>query len=464
MVPLQDSYMQSRAEALHNVESTIHELSNIFNQLVTLVSQQGEVAIRIDENMDYTLANVEGAQGALRKYLNSISSNRWLMINIFFVLIFFLMVLLFFVANLNFAIRTWASLLREIQFGIGIHSIGGEYLWDICERNMVGGVGNRRDDGSLVIQNNNVFAALETLRKKKKDKSSKTHSSKSSSSGLRNGSQQQQVFWAPAPLKAKSWADVDDDEDDDYYATNAPPSSVWGKAASQQEQEQSHDVNDNNVEDTESDEDILDEGDEEIEEEHENESDVAQPEPVAKKSVEPTGASVVVKEADRQLSKKEKKKKELEELEALLADFAVAQKESNGQDESREALQENKDGELDGEVEKKDNAPGESKTSKKKKKKERSSKEAEDAQDQPKNTETLNGTVENAETEQRGEDVSSVNVKERLKKMASVKKKKPGKEVDSAARAAAQEAAARNAKLASAKKKEKSHYNQQPVR
>ncbi|KAL2346815.1 hypothetical protein Fmac_000815 [Flemingia macrophylla] len=98
VVPLQDSYMQTRAEALQNVESTIHELSNIFNQLATLVSQQGEIAIRIDENMDDTLANVEGAQGALLKYLNNISSNRWLMIKIFFVLIFFLMVFLFFVA------------------------------------------------------------------------------------------------------------------------------------------------------------------------------------------------------------------------------------------------------------------------------------------------------------------------------------------------------------------------------
>lgn len=98
IVPLQDSYMQSRAEALQNVESTIHELGSIFNQLATLVSQQGEVAIRIDENMDDTLTNVEGAQGALLKYLNSISSNRWLMIKIFFVLIFFLMIFLFFVA------------------------------------------------------------------------------------------------------------------------------------------------------------------------------------------------------------------------------------------------------------------------------------------------------------------------------------------------------------------------------
>jgi syntaxin 5 len=42
----QDSYMNSRAEALQNVESTIHELSNIFTQLATMVSQQGELAIR----------------------------------------------------------------------------------------------------------------------------------------------------------------------------------------------------------------------------------------------------------------------------------------------------------------------------------------------------------------------------------------------------------------------------------
>ncbi|KAG9459325.1 hypothetical protein H6P81_003833 [Aristolochia fimbriata] len=98
LVPVQDTYMQSRAEALQNVESTIHELSNIFTQLATMVSQQGELAIRIDENMDDTLANVEGAQGALLKYLNGISSNRWLMIKIFFVLIVFLMIFLFFVA------------------------------------------------------------------------------------------------------------------------------------------------------------------------------------------------------------------------------------------------------------------------------------------------------------------------------------------------------------------------------
>jgi syntaxin 5 len=98
MVPVQDSYMQNRAEALQNVESTIVELSNIFSQLATMVAQHGEMAIRIDENMDDTLANVEGAQGQLLKYLNSISSNRWLIIKIFFVLLAFLLIFVVFVA------------------------------------------------------------------------------------------------------------------------------------------------------------------------------------------------------------------------------------------------------------------------------------------------------------------------------------------------------------------------------
>ncbi|XP_074309244.1 syntaxin-32-like [Silene latifolia] len=98
MVPLQDTYMQSRAESLQNFESTTHELSNIFTQLATMVSQQGEVAIRIDEDMERTLANVDGAQNQLVRYLNSISSNGWLTIKIFFVLIIFLMFFLVFIA------------------------------------------------------------------------------------------------------------------------------------------------------------------------------------------------------------------------------------------------------------------------------------------------------------------------------------------------------------------------------
>lgn len=44
--------------------------------------------------MDDIVATVEGAQGELLKYLNSVSSNRWLMVKIFFVLMGFNSVLI----------------------------------------------------------------------------------------------------------------------------------------------------------------------------------------------------------------------------------------------------------------------------------------------------------------------------------------------------------------------------------
>lgn len=120
--------------------------------------------------------------------------------------------------------------------------------------------------------------------------------------------------------------------------------------------------------------------------------------------------------------------------------------------------------ETDGDGEKKENVPAESKTSKKKKKKDKASKEVKESQDQPNSSDTNNGPDLATGTENVEEDTSTVDVKERLKKVASTKKKKSSKEMDAAARAAAQEAAARSARLAAAKKKEKNHYNQQPVR
>lgn len=98
VVPRQEHYSQSRAVALQNVESTISELSGIFTHLATMVAQQGELAIRIDEDMDQSLANVEGARSSLLRHLNQISSNRWLLIKIFAAIIFFLVVFIIFVA------------------------------------------------------------------------------------------------------------------------------------------------------------------------------------------------------------------------------------------------------------------------------------------------------------------------------------------------------------------------------
>lgn len=93
---------------------------------------------------------------------------------------------------------------------------------------MVGG-GNRRDDRSFIGSNTNGFAALENLRRKKKSDKEKVSTKGASKSKQREVSDEKpQVFWAPAPLTVKSWADVEDEEDDDYYATTAPPQAIWG--------------------------------------------------------------------------------------------------------------------------------------------------------------------------------------------------------------------------------------------
>lgn len=94
----QDTYVSSRAEALHNVEATIVELGSIFQQLATMVAEQGEMAERIDANVEETLVNVDNAKAQLLKYLNTISSNRWLVMKVFGVLTMFLIIFIVFIA------------------------------------------------------------------------------------------------------------------------------------------------------------------------------------------------------------------------------------------------------------------------------------------------------------------------------------------------------------------------------
>ena len=94
----QDQYLSARSEALQNVEQTITELGGIFQQLATMVAEQGEMAIRIDENVERSVADVDNAQTQMLKYLNSISSNRWLIMKIFGVLISFLVFFVVFIA------------------------------------------------------------------------------------------------------------------------------------------------------------------------------------------------------------------------------------------------------------------------------------------------------------------------------------------------------------------------------
>jgi syntaxin 5 len=79
--------MQQRSNAVEAIESTIQELGGIFSQLATMVAEQRETVQRIDANTEDVAINVSGAQRELLKYYARVSSNRWLMIKCFGIII-----------------------------------------------------------------------------------------------------------------------------------------------------------------------------------------------------------------------------------------------------------------------------------------------------------------------------------------------------------------------------------------
>nr|XP_002126270.1 syntaxin-5-like [Ciona intestinalis] len=98
LVEQQDSYITERASTMETIESTIVELGNIFQQLATMVKEQEEQVMRIDTNVEESELNIEAAHGEVLKYFQGITSNRWLMIKIFLILISFFVVFVVFFA------------------------------------------------------------------------------------------------------------------------------------------------------------------------------------------------------------------------------------------------------------------------------------------------------------------------------------------------------------------------------
>ncbi|XP_036404191.1 syntaxin-5a isoform X1 [Megalops cyprinoides] len=98
LVDEQDSYIQSRADTMQNIESTIVELGSIFQQLAHMVKEQEETVQRIDANVEDTQLNVEAAHAEILKYFQAVSSHRWLLVKIFLILIVFFIVFVVFLA------------------------------------------------------------------------------------------------------------------------------------------------------------------------------------------------------------------------------------------------------------------------------------------------------------------------------------------------------------------------------
>jgi syntaxin 5 len=70
----------------------------MFQEISIMVKAQEESIQRIDSNVKKADVNVEAAHSELLKYFQSVASNQWLIIEIFFVLIIFFVIFIVFMA------------------------------------------------------------------------------------------------------------------------------------------------------------------------------------------------------------------------------------------------------------------------------------------------------------------------------------------------------------------------------
>jgi syntaxin 5 len=85
----EDTYYQSRAEALGEIEKTIVELAEMYKRLATIVAMHEDTTRRIDENLSNTLSNIDAGQKQLHLAYQSTSSNTWLIIKAIAILMVF---------------------------------------------------------------------------------------------------------------------------------------------------------------------------------------------------------------------------------------------------------------------------------------------------------------------------------------------------------------------------------------
>lgn len=91
-------YAQDRVNAVKDIERHMSELGNLFERLSTMISEQGSMIDRLDDNLDAAEVNVNMGYNELIKYNQSISSNRSLIVKLFAVLVVFLLFFLIFLA------------------------------------------------------------------------------------------------------------------------------------------------------------------------------------------------------------------------------------------------------------------------------------------------------------------------------------------------------------------------------
>lgn len=98
MQTVESDLIIQRYNAVRDIETQMVEIQNIFKMLSNLVAQQKEQLQRIEYNMETTEIYADSALAELLKYLKGMSSDRWLIIKAFLLILFFIFIWFMFFA------------------------------------------------------------------------------------------------------------------------------------------------------------------------------------------------------------------------------------------------------------------------------------------------------------------------------------------------------------------------------
>ena len=81
---------QTRNTSIESIEKTLGDISALFKRFSTIVQSHEALVVRIDSNAEEALYDIEGAKNELKELYENTSSNRALMLKIFFILMVFI--------------------------------------------------------------------------------------------------------------------------------------------------------------------------------------------------------------------------------------------------------------------------------------------------------------------------------------------------------------------------------------
>lgn len=90
-------YLSARSQDVHAIERHVNDLSEMFSRLASVVSEQGALVERIDDNVSAAGADVEAGTIELNRAWHRVSSNRILMLKVAAILFVFLIFFLTFI-------------------------------------------------------------------------------------------------------------------------------------------------------------------------------------------------------------------------------------------------------------------------------------------------------------------------------------------------------------------------------